>query len=136
MNGVTKYLTAKFYPIKVHICLHFIFKVILWTISAIFIQIWDHFIKTVFPTQFLLFSFPSSRISRWRHKLENVKKSIGPPFTWWNEAWFTWFQNFWGTFLLAFEENSREGGGLPDFKDDEEHFLFLIWHFSSKYLRG
>ena len=34
----------------------------------------------------------------------------------------TWFQNFWGTFLLAFGHFSGEGGGLPDSKVDEEHF--------------
>ena len=57
-----------------------------------FSQIWDYIIKTVFfYTIVCLISIPSSRISRnmwkWRHKLQNVKKSVGPPFTWWNEAW-------------------------------------------------
>ena len=57
-----------------------------------FSPIWDHIIKTVFSTQFVMFSIPISRISRnmckWRQKLQNIKKSVGPPFTWWNEAWY------------------------------------------------
>ena len=66
------------------------FKIYLRTIQAIFSQIWgwpqnQH---SFFSTQFVLFSIPSSRISRkmckWGHKLQ---KSVGPPFTWWNEAW-------------------------------------------------
>ena len=33
-------------------------------------------------------------------------------------------ENFWGTFVLAFGYFSGEGGGLPDSKDEEEHFWF------------
>ena len=40
----------------------------------------------------ILFSIPSSGIStnmcKWRQKLQNIEKSVGPPFTWWNEAWY------------------------------------------------
>ena len=44
----------------------------------------------------------------------------------------TWFHNFWGTFLPAFGHFSGEkGGGLPDSKDDEEHFLVWLGHFKS-----
>ena len=92
VNCVTKCVTAQFYPLKVKIFKKKILKYIFRQIEQFFLQIWDHIIKTVLYTIFLcVFSILNSRISKhickWRHKLQNIKKSVGSFFTWWNEAW-------------------------------------------------
>ena len=69
--------------------LNYFFNVYLRTIF--FTNLRPHHQNSFFYT-FVLFSIPSSRystnMSKWPHKFQSVKQSVGPPLTWWNEAWY------------------------------------------------
>ena len=84
VNCVTKCVTAQFYPLEVQI-----FKIIFSKYIHGQLRPFFHKSETILSKQFFytifFVSIPSSRISRsmckWRHKLQKIKNSVGPPFT-------------------------------------------------------